>query len=320
VVETDPPAAIVVLYPRNERKPSPALFDAVKPGDVTVHVEKDGFEPKDIPVVVKPGVQTKVPRVQLVATNGTVEITSDPSDLYILIEGNERRIEGRTPFTPLLPPGDYKVTYQRRGWHPQVKTVTVERGKTAKLFGNLKGFDVELRTRPPGAQLVIDNIPIGVSPKTILDVEPRDYQVTATLEGYDVLSKIITVRRAESMILPLTESALPRALRRLAGGQRWHYSSFGSSADLVFTAQGKISGVHHSGLGDQVRDVGIADSFNASTNTITAHFTAPAGKPHYVGAVQIKIVDDEHIAVSWTDNGATERLVFEKEKDKKKKQ
>jgi hypothetical protein len=200
-----------------------------------------------------------------------------------------------------------------------VKTITVERGKTAKLFNNLKGFDVELRSRPLGAQITVDRQPIGVSPVTILDVEPRDYQVTATLEGYDVLNKVITVRRSETMTLPLTESALPRALRRLAGGQRWHYSSFASSADLMFTAQGKITGTHHSGLGDQVRDAGIADSFNASTNTITAHFTAPAGKPHYAGAVQIKIVDDEHIAVSWTDNGSTEQLVFEKEKDKKKK-
>jgi hypothetical protein len=319
VVETDPPAATVVLYPRNERKTSPALFDAVKPGDVTLHVEKEGFEPKDIPLLVKPGVQNKVPRIQLVATNGTVEITSDPSDLYLLIEGNGRRLEGRTPFSPSLPPGEYKVTYQRRGWRPQVKTVTIERGKTVKLFGNLKGFDVELRSRPLGAQITVDRQPIGVSPVTILDVEPRDYQVTATLEGYDVLTKIISVKKTESVVLPLTESALPRALRRLAGGQRWHYESLGSSAELVFTAQGKISGLHHSGLGAQVRDVGVADSFNASTNTITAHFTAPAGKLYYVGPVQIKIVDDDHIAVSWTANGSAERLVLERDKGGKKK-
>ena len=317
LVETDPLGANVVLYPRNEHKTSPALFEDVKPGDISLRIEKEGFEPKDVPFVVKPGVTNKVAPVQLVPLYGSLAITSDPPDLYVLLEGNGRRLEGRTPFNPPpLPPGDYKVTYQRAGWRPQVKTVTVERGKAARLVADLRGFNVIFRSVPAGAQLAMEHQPIGVGPITFPGLEPREYLMTATLDGYEVLNKPITVTRADTVALVLTEKPLPHALRRIAG-QHWHYESFSLSAELWFTMQGKITGTHHSTLGSQVREVGTADSFNATTNTVVARFGRAPGKSLFAGNVQIKLVDDDHLAVSWTANGSAEQLVFERDKPQK---
>ncbi len=318
-VETDPAGATVVLYPRNQRKTSPALFEDVKPGDISLRIEKEGFESKDVPFVVKPGINNKLDPVKLTAIYGSLSVTSDPPDLYVVIEGNGKRLEGRTPFdAPALPPGDYKVTYQRRAWRPFVKTVTVERGKPAKLAADLKGVTLDFRSVPTGAQLSVDGSPqiVLTKPLEISGVEPRSYLITATHDGYENYSKTITVTRNDTIVIAMTEKPLPHALRKLAG-VRWHYESFSTNAELSFNVQGKITGTHREVLGGTVRDVGIADAFAAATNTLTAHFTNNPKQALYVGAVQIKIIDDDHLGVSWTVDGSAEHFVFERDKGPK---
>jgi hypothetical protein len=317
LVETDPPGATVVLYPRNERKTSPALFEAVKPGDVSLRLEKPGYEAKDVPFVVKPGINNKLTPVKLLPTFGSLAITSEPPDLYVAVEGNGRKLEGRTPFNPeQLPPGEYTVTYQQPGWRPVIKAVTVERGQKGKVAADLKGYTLEFRSVPPGAQLSVDKRPLRVlnQPVSVLSVEPRDYLITATLEGYEDFAKTITVKRNDSVVINLVEKPLPRALRKIAGA-RWVHDSFSITAELAFTIQGKITGTHHSTLGAKIQDLGTADSYNAKTAVISAHF-APGerGKAFYSGNVQIKQVDDDHLAVSWSGGSAPEQLVFARDK------
>jgi hypothetical protein len=296
------------------------LFEDVKPGDISLRIEKEGFESKDVPFVVKPGITNKLDPIKLAAIYGSLTVTSDPPDLYVLIEGNGKHLEGHTPFdAPALPPGDYKVTYQRRGWHPLVKTVTVERGKPAKLSTDLKGFALTFRSIPVGAQLSVDGTAqISLAkPLEVTGVEPRSYLITATHDGYENYSKTINVTRNDTIVIALTEKPLPHALRRLAG-VRWHYESFSTNAELWFNLQGRITGTHHTVLGSTVRDVGTADSFAAATETLTAHFTNNPKQALYAGAVQIKIVDDDHLSVSWTADGSAEHAVFERDKGAKR--
>jgi serine/threonine protein kinase len=318
LVETDPPGTAVVLYPRNERKTSPALFDDVKPGEVSLRIEKEGFESKDVPFTVKPGVTNKIGPIRLTATHGTLAITSDPPDIYVLVEGNGKRLEGHTPYTSaLLPPGDYQVTFRRANWSPLVKTVTVARGQTTPVSADLKGFDLELISVPAGARITVDTIPVNKpTPVKLLGLPPREYQITATLDGYEILTRKISLTRTTTVNLPLREKPLYRELRRIAG-VRWRYDSFGTSAELFFTPQGKITGSHRSGLGGQVRDTGTVDTFNANTGTLVARFNPGQATPFYSGNVQIKLVDDDHLAVSWMVKGSAERLVFERDKAQK---
>ncbi len=320
VVETDPAGATVVLYPRNLRKQSPALFEDVKPGDVSLHIEKDGFESKDVPYAVKLGVTNKLDLIKLTAIYGNATITSDPPDLYVVVEGNGKRVDGRTPFdTPWLPPGNYTVSYQRRGWrNPVVKNLIIERGKQTKVSADLNGFNLVFRSVPAGATVSVDNgTPFTLTePLPAKAVEPRTFQITAVREGYEPYSKAITVTKNDTIVIQLTEKPLPHALRRIIG-THWHYESFSTNAELNFNLQGHITGTHRAVLGSTERDVGAAESFNATTNTFTAYFTNNPKYPLYAGTVQIKIVDDDHLAVSWTIDGSKENLVFEREKVKK---
>ena len=86
-----------------------------------------------------------------------------------------------------------------------------------------------------------------------------------------------------------------------------------SGCDSLFP-EGKISASHRSGIGGTVRETGTVENFNLNTSTFVARFTAPQGKPYYAGAVQIKIVDDDHLAVTWKEGGSTEHLTLERDK------
>jgi hypothetical protein len=315
MIETNPTGATVILYPQNEHKTSPAIFEGIKPGDVALRVELDGYESRDISAVVKPAGTTKVDAVQLVPTFGALTITSEPPDIYVLVEGdNGRRYEGHTPFNPgRLTPGDYKVTYQRPDWRPLVKTAKVERGKTSQLSAELKGVNIELRTSPPAAEIAIDQQPKGVAPLKLTALQPGEYQITATLEGYEVLRKRMNLIRSDTIVLTLTEKPMPRALHEIAA-DRWHAEGSGMTAELTFTMQGKVTGKHHLRPGGQARDVGVVDNYNAATGILTVHFTTPQGKPLYVGPVQIKLMDPDHLAVVWRNGDTNERLIFERDK------
>jgi hypothetical protein len=163
----------------------------------------------------------------------------------------------------------------------------------------------------------VDTIPVNKpTPVKLLGLPPREYQITATLDGYEILTRKISLTRTTTVNLPLREKPLYRELRRIAG-VRWRYDSFGTSAELFFTPQGKITGSHRSGLGGQVRDTGTVDTFNANTGTLVARFNPGQATPFYSGNVQIKLVDDDHLAVSWMVKGSAERLVFERDKAQK---
>jgi hypothetical protein len=320
LVETDPAGATIVLYPRNDRKTSPAIFDDVKPGDVSLRVEKEGYEPRDIPVSVKPGATNKVDLVRLVPIYGSLSVASDPPDMYVLVESKEgRRFEGRTPFNPgLIPPGQYTVTYQRKGWRPQVKTVTIERGKAASVSADLRGLSFEIRCEPPGAQLYVDQELLPRSAVKVAAAEPREYVITATMDGYENFSKTVNLTKNQVFVATLVEKPLPKALRRMAG-VHWHFESFSLTADLTFNAQGRVTGTHRILLSDQVQDAGTAESFAPATNTFVVRFAASQPKPLYGSDVHMQLLDDSTLAVSWKADGETQQLIFRRAGAAKKK-
>ncbi|MDI1336667.1 MAG: protein kinase [Lacunisphaera sp.] len=134
VVTTQPAGALVTLLPRRERKPSPALFTDVAPGAVTLHVEREGFEPRDVMLTVKAGAETKPEVVRLVPLIGAASITSNPPGVKFTLEVGGRTLEGVTPRRiPALPQGRYRLTFQREGGEPVVRFLEVTKGGDTPL-------------------------------------------------------------------------------------------------------------------------------------------------------------------------------------------
>jgi len=300
VVQTDPPGAMVTLFPSDIRKSSPAVFDGVKPGQVSLRVEKDGYTPQDVPLIIKPGVSNQAGPIRLVAAVGSLAITSDPPGIPVVVDGNGRRWTGRTPFSPGdVPSGDYRVTFQRQGWGPQTRMVTVPRGKAGQLAVDLRGAALQFRSEPPGAQVALDRRVLGVAPLQISGVEPRDHLVTAALEGYANYSRTIRVMRDDVVLIPMTETPMHRMLARLTDA-RWVHEAQGRSAELTFGPQGQISGEHHVEWSVAEHDSGQVESYDAATGTLEARFAASPPHAFYAEQVRIKFLDNNSIAVFWT--------------------
>ena len=197
VVESDPSGATVILYPANIRKTSPAVFKDLKPGEASFRVEKEGYEAQDLPVELKPGAETRAGLVRLISLTGSAVITSIPAGAKVSLDGNSRHFEGVTPFRQeLIPPGTYRATFQRANWRPVEKTLVVMRNELVNLTAELRGVNLDIRSDPAGAQVKLNGREVGVTPLSLADQAPGEYQMTLTREGYDPLSKSFTAEGA----------------------------------------------------------------------------------------------------------------------------
>ncbi|MDI1337967.1 MAG: protein kinase [Lacunisphaera sp.] len=306
LVETEPAGATVILYPRNERRTSPAVFRDLKPGEVSFRVEKEGYESQDTPFAIKPGQENKPETVRLAPLFGSVAVTSDPSGLRVVVEGSGRRHEGITPFTQSsLPAGAYRVTFQREAWQPQEKQLVVERGKDAQVFAELRGVNLEIRSEPAGAMLTVDGRPAGVTPLRLAALEPRTYQLAASLEGYDGATLNYSAKKDETVSLTLREPPLRRALR-LVVGHTYRYDNGWGYAELAFDLTGRITGTHKIPLAPVATDGGQVNSYNEATRTLSTTLgQTTSAFPFYTGTVSMTIVDEDSVRVVWVYSGKT---------------
>src|SRR5258708_6713336 len=213
VVETDPTGATVILYPANIRKTSPAVFKDIKPGEASFRVEKDGYEAQDIPIEVKPGSETKAGLVRLVSLLGSAVITSEPAGAKVSLDGNSRHFDGVTPFRQeMIPPGTHRATFQRENWRPVEKSLVVKRNEETGLTANLRGVNLDIRSNPAGAQVKLNGREAGLTPLSLTDQAPGEYQVSLAREGYDPATRSITVESQATVDETLVRS-VPKITR-----------------------------------------------------------------------------------------------------------
>ncbi|MDI1337971.1 MAG: protein kinase [Lacunisphaera sp.] len=206
-IETEPAGATVILYPRNERKTSPALFKDIKPGEVSFRVEQEGYEAQDITYAIKPGSDAKAGLVKLISLTGTAVITSAPAGAKVSIDGNSRHFEGVTPFKQAqIPPGEYRVTFQRADWRPVVKPLTVKRNEDAPLAADLHGVGLTINSTPTGAQVTLNGKAAGLTPLNLTDQAPGQYRATVSHDGYDAEERTLMAESDTKVDVPLNKT------------------------------------------------------------------------------------------------------------------
>ncbi|MDI1337972.1 MAG: PEGA domain-containing protein [Lacunisphaera sp.] len=235
-IETEPAGATVTLYPRNERKTSPAVFKDIKPGEISFRVEQEGYEAQDFTYVIKPGTEHRAERVRLLSTTGSVAVTSQPTGAKVALDGNSRHFEGVTPFKQSsIPPGEYRVTYQRADWRPVVKAVTVRRSEEAALTADLRGVGLTIRSTPTGAQVTLNGKAAGQTPLSLTDQAPGEYRVTVTHEGYDATERTVAAESNTTVEVPLAKSVAQ--VGTLVLYRESHFTGGGSSPDIKIDGQ-----------------------------------------------------------------------------------
>ncbi len=129
VVQSRPEGAKVIVD--DEERGVTPLTVRVSPGTHVLQVRAGSAEPRVIPLLIRPGVQTaQYVELMGVASTGGLEVRSEPSRAKVTVDGQER---GSTPLILRdLVPRDYQVVLERAGWK-STQVVRVEPGATAQL-------------------------------------------------------------------------------------------------------------------------------------------------------------------------------------------
>ena len=306
-VTTQPAGAMVTLLPRNERKPSPALFADIPPGPITLHVERDGFEPRDVMLTIKAGIETKPETVRLVPLIGSASLSSTPSGVKFTLEAAGRVWEGVTPRRlPALPQGRYRVTFQREGWDPVARLLEVTRGNETMLDADLRGVSFDIRSTPAGGRVILNGREVGVTPLTLSDMKLGDYRLDVLRDGYENYAEKVSATRDVALNITLTETPVTAVLRQLAA-RRW-VSDSGAHTELSFDVQGNVRGVQQ-GVFSGNRDVsGRVESFDAHDRKLTVVFTQGDSLS---GRLPLQLLDEHNFKISVMNQlGFTNDMVF----------
>ncbi|MGQ0700867.1 MAG: PEGA domain-containing protein [Panacagrimonas sp.] len=170
------------------------------PGDYRVQARVDGYEDLAADFVVTDAAQQTF-RFEMKRLPGKLALVSDPS-ADVFIDGNPR---GSTPLEALeLAPGSHRLMLRAPRYQVHEAEVNIEGGGIVQnLRVNLvPGWaPVSIRSVPAGAEILIDGVASGSTPKT-LEVGSGAHEIGLRLEGHAQWKDRIAVTANEPLDLP----------------------------------------------------------------------------------------------------------------------
>ncbi|MFT3782370.1 MAG: TonB family protein [Nibricoccus sp.] len=212
VVATEPAGASVTVGEMGT-KTAPVTWKDLRLGPYTVTVSMPGYDSETRSIEIKANETTDLGTVSLKRQVGTIEISSEPSNLSyevkpagaLFVNPSDVR-SGQTPATLTgLPVGSYQVTITRPEWPSYTNTVTVEKNGSVRVNGEFAGGTVVINSNIPGADILRDNqVKIGTTPKTINGVPPGSIMFVVTSRGFDPITLTGKVESGKTLTLTAT--------------------------------------------------------------------------------------------------------------------
>ena len=131
--------------------------------------EQGGDAKKSAPAVSEtapPKSSPPIPSVDASPQNGSVEIDSSPPGATIVLNGKP---EGTTPLKKEMPPGRYEIKVVKApGYREAAESFALKAGeKFSKTYGLIPVFILEIITAPEGADILIDGVLQGKTPREL---------------------------------------------------------------------------------------------------------------------------------------------------------
>jgi serine/threonine protein kinase len=197
---------------------TPCKFGDLRPGRYTMQITKGGYRTLRRILELRAGTSASE-NLKLEPQRASLDVTSDPSEAEVFVNGQKQA--SLTPATISLPPGTYRIALQKAGFGRYEGTVELKdediRGLNFQLRAQAgqpqparpqapqaraAGF-VDLRTVPPGADIVVDGASTGQRTPFRLELPPGQHTLTLFLRGYRSVQKTVSV--PENQTLPLQE-------------------------------------------------------------------------------------------------------------------
>jgi len=187
------PEANVTVNGKPAQKDKAGLI-IVPAGEVTVRIDKQGYDTSVSAVTVAPG-ETKKLGVQLVSAYGTLKVITEPPGAKVLLNNQPA---GVTPYeNAKLEPGTYSVQVDLADYESQLRSVTVLKNETKEisskmlfLYGVLK-----VASKPAGAKVFLNEKEAGITPLSSSRAQLGNSMLRVSLYGYEEVRENIAVAR-----------------------------------------------------------------------------------------------------------------------------
>lgn len=202
-----PAGATIEIAGRSEPGKTPQIMNTLSPGSYKVTVSKNGYAPETRSIEVAAGNRATLD-VRLVATKGYLTVSGTPAGANILIDGKDTGKLTPSDFT--LDPAAHSVTVRKAGFLDNSTDIKLVAGQSVsyaptlrlagrtdniKLVGGFKKMfggggsnqgltNVEIKSDPKGAQVIINGKTLDKSTPMEIQVEPGNYEITIQKNGY----------------------------------------------------------------------------------------------------------------------------------------
>ncbi|GAX59732.1 hypothetical protein SCALIN_C04_0220 [Candidatus Scalindua japonica] len=190
-IKSDPPQA-EILIDDIESGTTPAVINDLSPETHKIDIKMDGYSVWSENVEV---VANKVKQVDatLQQMTGSVNINSEPSGASIIIDG---KISGITPeIITDIKPGKYLLEASLKGyekWSEKIEVAADKENTVTALLRQVTG-SINIKSDPPQAEILIDDIESGTTPAVINDLSPETHKIDIKMDGYSVWSENVEV-------------------------------------------------------------------------------------------------------------------------------
>ncbi len=188
---------------------TPCSFNELAPAQYSLEVQKEGYQPMQTALQVKPG-SVVDQKVTLESLAKGLLLTSKPAGADVFINGAKQ--SGQTPVTLPLAPGSYNLVLRIPGYDAYAGSVQVKDNIQTQLDvqlkekSNVKVAWAEVETTPKGAEILVDGNPTGQTTPSRVQVPAGLHTVTVRLPGYQPVRR--TIQATEGGTVNITNVTL----------------------------------------------------------------------------------------------------------------
>jgi hypothetical protein len=142
------------------------------------------------------------------AVPGTLVVETNPAGVVVMLDGKR---SGETPVKLEVAAGSHVLTLMT-GENPRTIPLTIAAGSTVSQFFEVPKPTVavgqlQIRTEPSGARVVVDGQPRGAAPVLVENLNPGTHTVEVTADGNTVRQEImVAAGTTASLVVPMQQT------------------------------------------------------------------------------------------------------------------
>jgi hypothetical protein len=186
IVDSRPSGANVTLG--DFHKQTPATFNEIKPGTVTVLIQADDYRDYKQDITVTADKPTDLGIIELAQKTGNLSLTSPQTDVtYTLTGPGDFKREGQLPDKlQNLPAGNYQVTAQQHDWKIQPILLTIHDQENVQKEIKFPYASLAINSTPSGATVRMGHTILGKTPLSLPQIRPGNLDISVDLPPYTI--------------------------------------------------------------------------------------------------------------------------------------